>query len=191
MITDEQYTQHVLARASSQWHGEKIDFDDLQYVLKEFIAWGNALDSVKKSLMYGRDFQGVEGTSLPIDNITPPIPEHYQPIAHAILGVATEGVELIEALYSYLFEKKDLDWFNLQEEFGDVAWYRALGLHCVNQTHAQNIAQNDAKLEKRFGPIKEGFTYKAVNERDLEGERAVLEGNVTILGKDEDEDRSV
>lgn len=176
-MTDEQYTQHVLARASTQWHGEKMDFTMLKAVLEEFIDAGQRLDRVKKSLMYGRDFKYTEMSEpYGVDIVTPPIPEHEQVLAHAILGVATEGVELVEALYAYLFNNKEFDFVNLQEEFGDVQWYRALGLQHVNQTHVENITQNDAKLEKRFGPVKDGFTYKAVNERDLEGERAVLEG---------------
>lgn len=175
-MNDEQYTRNVMARASTQWHGEKIDFNDLRDVLVDFIAVGNALDQVKKSLMYGRDFSfnGYDKEEVAIE--TPPIPEHEQGIAHAILGAATEGVELVEALYGYLFDNKEFDIINLQEEFGDLAWYRALGLQHVNQTHVENLIQNDAKLEKRFGPVDVGFTYKAVNERDLEGERAVLEG---------------
>jgi hypothetical protein len=176
-MNDEQYTRNVMARASTQWHGEKIDFEDLREALQEFIVAGNRLDRVKKALMYGRDFQYEKGhTGMPIVTPTPPIPEHEQGIAHAILGAATEGVELVEALYGYLFDNKEFDIINLQEEFGDLAWYRALGLQHVNQTHVENLIQNDAKLEKRFGPVDVGFTYKAVNERDLEGERAVLEG---------------
>lgn len=175
-MNDEQYTQHVLARASTQWHGEKMDFDMLKVVIEEFIEAGQRLDRVKKALMYGREFHYSDRSGpFGVDTETPPVPEHEQAIAHAILGVATEGVELVEALYAYLFDNKPFDLVNLQEEFGDVQWYRALGLQHVNQTHVENITQNDAKLEKRFGPVKDGFTYKAVNERDIEGERAVLE----------------
>jgi NTP pyrophosphatase (non-canonical NTP hydrolase) len=174
-MNDEQYTQHVMARASTQWHGEKVDFDDLKEVLKDFIEHGQRLDRIKKSLMYGREFEWEEDVVQVVETETPPIPEHEQGIAHAILGCATEGVELVEALNDYLFNNKEFDLVNLQEEFGDVQWYRALGLQHVNQTHVENITQNDAKLEKRFGPVDVGFSYKAVNERDLESERKVLE----------------
>lgn len=182
MLTDEQYTQHVLARASTQWHGEKLDFDDLKDVLSSFIKVGNRLDLVKKALMYGREI--VDGTDpffiLPVETVTPPIPETDQAIAHAILGIATEGVELVEAFYAYLFQGKPLDHINLQEEAGDVQWYRALLLHALNQTHVENITQNDAKLEKRFGPVSVGFTCKAANERNLVGEREVLQGKTIV-----------
>lgn len=175
MLNEEEYTRRVLARASTQWHGERIDIDDLRTVLKQFIYWGNTLDSVKKALMYNRDFAWPDDSVPRIENETPPIPDHEQGLAHAILGVATEGVELVEALYAYLFEGKQFDLVNLQEEFGDVNWYRTLGLHHVNQSHTENITQNDAKLETRFGPVEAGFTYKSANERDLEAERFTLE----------------
>lgn len=176
MLSNEEYTRRVLARASTHWHGEKMDLEDLHEALKGFIEWGNRLDRVKKALMYGRDYIYDKGNNiLPVDSPCPDIPDHEQGIAHAILGAATEGVELVEALYAYLFENKPLDHVNLQEEFGDLQWYRALGLYHVGQTHEQNIAQNDAKLETRFGPVSEGFTYKAVNERDLDAERFTLE----------------
>lgn len=177
-LNEEEYTRRVLARASTQWHGEKIDVMDLKEVLSEFIEAGNLLDRAKKALMYGREFHyyGDErDAGPPIQEATPPIPDHEQGIAHAILGVATEGVELVEALYAYLFENKQFDLVNLQEEFGDVNWYRTLGLHHVNQSHTENITQNDAKLETRFGPVEAGFTYKSANERDLEAERFTLE----------------
>jgi NTP pyrophosphatase (non-canonical NTP hydrolase) len=178
MLTDHDYTMNVLARRSTQWHGDKMDFSDLRDVLAEFIEVGNRLDRAKKTLFYGRAFSwGENADNFPIGTPTPAVGLQETDIIHAILGAATEGVELVEALHKFFFDSpgdEGFDHVNLQEEFGDLAWYRALGLFALNQTHQQNIEQNDAKLEKRFGPA---FTQEAANNRDLAGEREVLEGN--------------
>jgi len=44
-------------------------------------------------------------------------------IFHAVLGAATESVELLEALE---FNGKEMDLVNLGEEFGDLNWYQAI-----------------------------------------------------------------
>lgn len=171
------YQQHVLARASTAFHGDTVQARDLHDVLKNFVDAGNRLDEVKKALMYGRAFRNSydSGSDLNVSQMVGELDEREQGIVHAALGFATEGVELIECLFARFFEALPFDDVNLQEEFGDGEWYRALGLYHVGQLHEDNLAQNDAKLEKRYGPVEDGFQYKAANERDLEGERAILE----------------
>lgn len=180
------YQQRVLARASHCWYNEKLDIEDLQEALKEFIESGNRLDRVKKALMYGRDFQYIEGQeNIPVQAPCPIPNERDQRLIHAMLGVATEGVEMMEAVQRFFFGDTDyegvkcvdsvpFDEVNLQEEFGDTEWYRAFGLSELNQTHEENIRQNDDKLEKRYGST---FTEEAANNRNLNTERKVLEGD--------------
>lgn len=168
-----EYQRHVAARASTSFHGEMIERSDFYDALAFFISAGNRLDRVKKSLMYGRPY---EEDYEPGNGIKEQPTEQEQIIIHAILGFATEGVELVEALMKFFFEGEKFDFINLQEEFGDGEWYRALGLTALGQTNAENLDQNDRKLEKRYGPVADGFTYKAANERDLTGERSILEG---------------
>jgi NTP pyrophosphatase (non-canonical NTP hydrolase) len=167
-MDDATYTQRVLARASHRWYNEKLDIEDFFLLMDEFIEVGNRLDKAKKALMYGRDFD-----DFPVDEATPMIPERDQRICHAILGVATEGVELVEAMSAYFQRGERFDTVNLQEECGDLAWYRAFLLNELGQTHVENIIQNDAKLEKRFGST---FSEDAANNRDLDAERNTLEG---------------
>lgn len=174
MLNDEEYTKRVLARASHRWYADKLDIEDFFEVLDEFIDAGNRLDRVKKALMYGRDYTYLaDGRVHKVDEATPIIPERDQRICHAILGIATEGVELVEAMRDYFQKDKPFDDVNLQEEAGDVAWYRAFLLSELNQTHIENIEQNDCKLERRYGKT---FTENAANVRNLEAERKALEG---------------
>lgn len=168
----EEYQRRVISRASHRWHSEKLCIADLGDVLSDFIEAGNRLDKVKKALMYGRDFT-VNGITLPVEHPIPTPIERDQRLLHAMLGVATEGVEMMEAAFAYFFESKPLDLVNLQEEFGDAEWYRAFALVDLGQSHEDNIAQNDAKLEKRFGST---FSEEKANNRDLETERKTLEG---------------
>ena len=173
-----EYQRNVLARASTAFHGDTVQARDLYTVLEEFCRAGNRLDEVKKALMYGRRFTNTytSGSDLNCTQMVGELDEREQGIIHAILGFATEGVELVEALAKRIFDHEPFDNVNLQEEFGDGEWYRALGLHHLGQLHSDNLTQNDAKLECRYGPVDAGFTYKAANERDLDTERKTLEG---------------
>lgn len=179
-----QYQQHVLARASTAFHGDKLPARTTHDILKTFIDIGNELDKVKKTLMYGRTYDGTlkdeyhSDGDVTMEQLVGELDEREQGIIHAILGHATEGVELVEALFKRLFASEPFDNINLQEEFGDGEWYRALGLHHVGQTHEENLVQNDAKLATRYGPVEEGFKYKGANERDLDAERRCLEGRI-------------
>lgn len=178
----ETYQRNVLARASTAFHGDKVKARDLNEALSDFIYAGNQLDAVKKALMYGRDYNNVYNSDgdLGCDALVGELSPEEQGIIHAILGFATEGVELIEALFARFFMHQPFDATNLQEEFGDGEWYRALGLRWLGQTHEENITQNDRKLEARYGPIEQGFTYRSANERDLETERKTLEGRTIV-----------
>lgn len=173
------YRDRVLARASHHWHNTLVDIDDLREILVNFIEWGNRLDRVKKALMYGRAFEwDTDSPGMPVESCVPELPEDYQRLIHAMLGIATEGVEMMEAVQQLFFlvdatRPGTFDITNLQEEFGDANWYYTFGLASLGQTAAENRAQNDAKLEARFGGTV--FTEEAANERDLERERKELE----------------
>lgn len=132
-----------------------------------------ALDTLKKAYAYGK-----------------PLPDALKPMAdssadvkfsgdldghvlHAILGTFTEAGELVEAAMKTLFNGETFDVVNFQEEMGDVAWYRAIGLAAVGQTIEDNDTQNIDKLVKRF---PEKFDEGQALNRDLVAERVTLQG---------------
>lgn len=179
----EEYQERVLGRASHRWHNDKLDIEDFRETLTNFIEWGNRLDRIKKALMYGREFAwdvGYEGSpndALPVETPVPTPSLKHQQLIHAMLGAATEGVEMIEQVYEFFRQYTDdnvLDYVNVQEEFGDMEWYRAFALRTLGQSDEQNRIQNDAKLEKRFGP-GQVFSEEAANNRDLDAERQILD----------------
>lgn len=97
-------------------------------------------------------------------------------LLHAIMGLVTESAELLDVLKKRHAYGKPVDLVNLREEAGDVLWYlpllcRALGVS-LNDVAALNIA----KLRARY-PAK--FTQDAALNRNLDAERAILEGKGT------------
>ena len=181
-MNEELYKRNVVARASTEWYGEKAILSHLRADLFGFFEFSENLDKTKKAIFYGRG-EREYADSASCKNL----PDHINPVLfHALLGVLTEAGEIAMALLKalpknyYIASGEPIDAVNIQEELGDTNWYRVLALHHLGQSDAENRAQNDAKLEKRFGPVTDEnqyvFTEIAANNRDLETERATLEG---------------
>ena len=112
------------------------------------------------------DFVRLEGKS----------PEHNVLVAraiHACLGLMSETGEIADALKKHIIYGKALDLINIAEENGDLLWYQALALRAVKVSMEDTMQKNIDKLKKRYG---DKFTQAAALNRDLPGERAVLEG---------------
>lgn len=92
---------------------------------------------------------------------------------HACVGVFTEAGEMLEAILKHVELKKDLDIINLREEFGDAFWYLAIGIDETGGEPGQVTERNIDKLRVRF---PEKFNSNQANNRDLDAERAALEG---------------
>ena len=98
-------------------------------------------------------------------------------ILHAIIGIATESGELMEAIHESFITGKH-DKINLQEEVGDLNWYQALLIDALDADWDEIRERNIAKLKARY-PDKFD-SDKAIN-RNTEIERKILEGE-TIPG---------
>ncbi len=99
-------------------------------------------------------------------------------IFHAVLGMASEAGEAVDAVKKHLFYGKPLDKVNLIEEAGDMLWYLAI-LSLALETPLAEIAQrNINKLEARYG---EKFSEQGATVRDLDAERAVLEDDTAQM----------
>jgi NTP pyrophosphatase (non-canonical NTP hydrolase) len=94
-------------------------------------------------------------------------------LLHAGIGIATEGGEFLDALKKNLFYGKPLDHVNLREEIGDICWYLAIALNELETTFESVQRVNIEKLKARY-PDK--FTSENALSRNLEAERAILEG---------------
>lgn len=90
------------------------------------------------------------------------------------LGISSECGEVADALKKHIFYGKELDVVNVAEEIGDICWYLALACNELGMAFEQDILEvNIAKLKARYG---DKFSEHAAMHRDLNKERAILEG---------------
>lgn len=145
----------------------------LRYCISQMIATGNPVDDLKKHIYYGKPFSWID----PINNVAKEkqtVSEFDTDVIHAIVGIATEATELLEALYSML-SGQPIDKVNLVEEVGDLMWYQALLLRKLESDFEQAGGINIEKLYARF-PQK--FSGSAAINRDTVSERELLEKGV-------------
>lgn len=169
-MTDFDY-QTLASRTCPAGHQHRTDLVPAEHFrtrLEEARDATVALDSFKKALAYGKPTV--------FGDVHPPLEVTDNKIlllTHMVLGIVTEAGELLEALIPVLFDGATLDEVNMQEEMGDVAWYRANALIALGQTIRENDQQNIHKLLARF-PDK--FDQERALDRALAVERKVLEG---------------
>ena len=175
------YVAEAHLTASPHFYGDRVPLAHFAAVLEEAISALNALDRIKKALFYGRDLgplvEGTEGgiscAKLPdwISDV-PEEDEKARNIIHAIIGKATEAGELLELLHATAVNGEPFDVANAGEEVGDGFWYDALLARACGLTFDGIQRTNIAKLRHRF---PERFTEYDANNRDLFGERRILE----------------
>lgn len=175
-----QYQQNVLARASNKFYNDKVPDVELIKALYNARAVLARLDPIKKALFYGKpqtfdsyvaeqDYNA-RCAATPVRDMS----SRGVQLLHAVIGIATELEELLVALMTHVDLGDALDVINMQEELGDHLWYIALAADALDTNLSSLMRQNDAKLEKRFGPV---FSENKAINRDLDAERKTLEGH--------------
>lgn len=196
-----QFTKDAI-RTESTIESVETNEQVLKSIIEIFIASGNLLDMVKKNAFYGKeveDFNYVKRikeienavrdlqTSGEKDYIT-----YYNRITdnkteidinsrlfHGVVGVATESTEMVEALEETMKGENPVDWTNVGEENGDIAWYQAILMDELNMDWEDVLVAVIAKLKKRY-PNK--FTSEDAINRNLDDERAILEEEIGKVG---------
>lgn len=185
-----EYTKSA-TRTESRIDNVTIDITKLTIVANMFIHAGNLLDMIKKNAFYGKPIDPdswnlhvaslsllstsddaaltKERTDLRTSDLLPVDPR----IFHGIVGVATEGTELVEALMRAVSGIANIDFVNVQEECIDACWYIAILHDVMNMSWDDGLERNIAKLKARY-PDK--FTAVDAIVRDLVTERKILEG---------------
>lgn len=173
----------------SQVEELKVNRELLENILSIHIASGNILDQIKKHAFYRREYDDIkiDGNLYAIqrsmealkylthDDISNFENElHINPrIFHAIMGTATEAIELLEALD---FDGGVMDYVNLGEEFGDLNWYQAIFCDATGIEWEHILKVNADKLHKsNKARYKNGFSDEDANVRNLDAEREVLD----------------
>jgi len=146
------------------------------------------LDSLKKYLFYGKESQFLvdwEKNHWPMISAAHENPAELMTQAkrvadvlsnirllHGVIGLNTEGGELIEAFLK-VTRGEFVDGVNFMEEVGDVNWYEAIIADVLMFEVDEANERVIAKLKARF-PDK--FTESNAINRDLGTERQILEG---------------
>lgn len=163
------YLTDAARTLSPAWHGDKVAKAQFLGRINGAIDAANKLDQVKKTLFYGRDNNLIADGQSEIADYVEFVDAN---VIHGIIGIFTEAGELLEALRDG-YNGAGLDPVNVKEEIGDLFWYVAILCNefGFNFDDIQRI--NIAKLRARF---PEKFEAMQANERNLENERAILEG---------------
>ncbi len=156
----------------------------LEGILMSLIAAGNALDVVKKSVFYNKPLDEdrlhelSQTAEIYAQQISPrnrgPVQNEFDVdprLFHAIIGIATESTELLEAL-NHALQGNELDLVNVREELGDINWYEAIALDTLDADFDSVLNTVIAKLKARY---PEKFTVEDAINRDLVTERNILE----------------
>lgn len=138
------------------------------------VGSGNALDALKKHLVYGKDIGLVIDGQLANEV---KLTSEQAEVLHAALGKVTESVEFFDAVIKWVGGGEP-DRINLAEEIGDGWWYDMILCRLWNIPPALIMAANIAKLSARY-PDK--FNKSDALSRDLGNERAVLQEHLGEL----------
>lgn len=102
-------------------------------------------------------------------------------LLHSAMGICTEAGELMDVLKKHLFYGKPIDYVNIQEEYGDLCWYKSLGLDVLVEELKQHSREEiegfvqEKNIQKLAARYPEKFTCEKALERDLDKEREILE----------------
>jgi len=143
--------------------------------IQQYLDAIKKLDMLKKIIFYGKNIE-IEAIISPNQpDYLKHLTKEQQNILHAAIGYAGESGEILKEVVESFQEKREFDVVNISEEIGDSEWYKAIFLRDFNLDNSNILAQNIAKLEKRY---KDNiFKKEEALNRDLKTERKILEEN--------------
>ena len=188
------YQSEAIRTLSTQFYGRQVGIDLLKYLIYRLVNTGDDLDIAKKILFYGKNGVGwlhhdlMEGVEHPIFasgrvvpetvDTMPPLCDRDIDMLHAMIGVTTEAIELLQNTISILNGRSAVkDYSNIVEEMGDIYWYLAVLQKATGISEEKVKSKNIMKLRARY---PEKFTTDDALNRDLDKEAEALsdgEGN--------------
>lgn len=173
------YIEEAAVTCSDKWYGEKLELIHFENAITNAIYTLQKLDAIKKLLFYGKPIEPALGEPERLPEIhckyIPRVFEDEQKgvdLIHAVLGIATEAGEMLEALYNAFMTGEPIDETNLKEEGGDNLWYLAILFKALKTNFDDEQRRNIAKLRQRY---PEKFSAAAALNRNLAAERVELE----------------
>lgn len=98
-------------------------------------------------------------------------------LLHALIGLSTEVNEMLDNVKAHIFYGKDIDWDNMNEEWGDVAFFQQMGMDETGTTLEKAQEGNRRKLMHRYGGA-EFNADRAINRPDKADEIAAMKGEL-------------
>lgn len=175
----ENFKEQALRTESTVFNVTPANIKLLHHAMVSAIHHAKAMDMLKKNIFYGKpvDEQHLEemvrSQAVMLDPKVTELPEDAARLLHAGIGLNTESVEFLEAMYAYMFKGEELDTVNLKEELGDSMWYQAIAMDDLDTDFAPEGERVINKLKARY---PEKFGLEESENRDLDNEREILEG---------------
>ena len=174
-VTAENYIEAAVSFGSNTCNSDAVSWPFAAHVLVKFVENGEQLDWIKRAIFYGKSVGEADSEFVPLTVAMNDVKNldrvGRENLFHAVLGVATEAGELVEALLVGLRNGK-VDIPNVLEEFGDILWYMALGLNTLGYPFDHVMRMNIRKLSLRY---PEKFSPQRATERNLDAERELIE----------------
>lgn len=165
---------------------EKIT--DVLDMIKKAIFYGKPIDAEEigrsarhatfalETLVHQHDFESLARFEAPplLSAITSVQEQELNMRAmHALLGYCTEAGEISGALSRSIINRTAIDRVNVDEEFADGDWYKAVWFDVTQQTHGETLRRVSDKLVTRYGD--KPYSDAAALNRNLPAEREQLE----------------
>ena len=154
------------------FYGKEMETAKLRELAENLAGYGQLIYSLSEQLHLPNDRRSFDGIPKEAENVKP---ENVNlRLLHAAMGIFTESGEAIELVRKQL-EGEEFDTVGWGEEIGgDLSWYAALGHHAAGTDEDVEREKNLRKLELRNkGKV---FNAEATVNRDVDAERAILEG---------------
>lgn len=173
----EKYLDESAKTESKDFHIDRVDPLAMEILIRSCIEEGKHLDALKKACFYGKmtDTLRIQGGEQSLE-ISPEVSQ----LLHFTMGLVTESSEVLEAVYNHIFNGKELDLVNIEEEIGDIFWYIAIFLRVSRADFNGILDGNIKKLRSRYG---EKFSSDKALNRDTATERVILEESSSSLQK--------
>lgn len=169
----------LTAPDSAVMHLDLVPPKALYGVLMNLRSFEPDINAIKKLLVYGPKAPSEMAEKLAVYEDRDATPFRLgsgfnAKVAHGIIGVVSETLELSDNLITSLFGGDDLDTDNIREEVGDILWYLTRLAGACGFTLSEAMAGNIAKLEVRHLNKTGGFNPDAATEdgRDRDAEQA-------------------
>lgn len=172
--TVEQYTEAAMRTKSPHCDLNHVETERLLTLLNMAQAVGGMARDIKRAVYSGKSVDEVPNE---LSLLGTPIAGMNPDIFHAALGVLNEAGEVAGAMLKFV-HGESTDFTNMDEEMGDLDWFRIL--YCVGrgipvqQLWERNIAKLAARYPGKFdgGKLDDANRDKAAEDAALRGEQA-------------------